>query len=613
MRNLFQPSIGSKVYSLVALSFLCFVVVIGIQVYQLKNALEDQRRDELSHLDEVALRIVQEEYAASQRGTISAEEAKSRAAARVGALRYGQDGYFSINDMLPRMVMHPIKPELNGQDLSQMADPNGTHLFVEFVKVVKAQGSGFVVYDWPKPGADRPQPKLSYVTGFAPWNWVIVTGLYVDDLNAQVRSAAARGVMFALAVLVLVGTVSVFVIRRMSTAVRGMTAAMTRLAAGELDVAVVTGQRRDEIGEMAKALQVFKQNAAERARLEREQREAELRVAAEQRAAEERVAAERLAGAAREDAASKAAMHKMVGDFNDAVGKIIGTVSTAAARLEVTADTLATAADRTQELSTVVAATAEQASANTQSVASATEEMTSSIEEISRQVRESSSIAGEAVQQAERTNARVNTLSTAAAKIGDVVKLITAVAEQTNLLALNATIEAARAGEAGRGFAVVASEVKALAAQTAKATDEIGAQITSMQTATQESVAAIKEIGGTIGRISNISAAIATAVEQQGAATREISRNVSQAAKGTAQIAANITDVNGGARETGAASAEVLASARTLSHESNQLKAEMDRFLESVRTDRANRRERDDPNYEGPERRNERLAARQAA
>jgi len=218
-----------------------------------------------------------------------------------------------------------------------------------------------------------------------------------------------------------------------------------------------------------------------------------------------------------------------------------------------------------------------------QSVASATEEMTSSVNEISRQVQESAKISGEAVKQARDTDARINALSQAAGRIGDVVKLITAIAEQTNLLALNATIEAARAGEAGRGFAVVASEVKQLASQTAKATDEISTQIAGMQTATQESVAAIKEIGGTIARISEIASTIAAAVEEQGAATQEIARNVGEAAKGTAQVASNITDVNRGAGETGSASSQVLSSAQSLSSESNHLKAEVDKFLSTVR------------------------------
>jgi methyl-accepting chemotaxis protein len=220
---------------------------------------------------------------------------------------------------------------------------------------------------------------------------------------------------------------------------------------------------------------------------------------------------------------------------------------------------------------------------NRLSVASATEEMADSVKEIARQVHSSSRIAAQAVTQAERTDTRITALSQAASRIGDVVKLITAIAEQTNLLALNATIEAARAGDAGRGFAVVASEVKALASQTAKATEEIGTQIASMQTATQESVGAIKEIGGTIGQIAEIASAIAAAVEEQGAATQEISRNVTQAANGTAKVASNITDVNRGANETGSASADVLRAAQSLAKDSGQLRGEVEKFLSSVR------------------------------
>ena len=192
-------------------------------------------------------------------------------------------------------------------------------------------------------------------------------------------------------------------------------------------------------------------------------------------------------------------------------------------------------------------------------------------------------MANDAVDQARKTNDRVGELSRAAARIGDVVELINTIAGQTNLLALNATIEAARAGEAGRGFAVVASEVKALAEQTAKATGDIGQQINDIQAATQESVGAIREISGTIEKLSDISSAIAAAVEEQGAATQEISRNVQQAAHGTQQVSSHIVDVQRGAGETGSASSQVLSSAQSLSRESNRLKLEVDRFLNTVR------------------------------
>jgi methyl-accepting chemotaxis protein len=359
----------------------------------------------------------------------------------------------------------------------------------------------------------------------------------------------------------LAALIGFFTMRSIVPPIRNMTGAMGQLAGGDTTVAIPGTGRKDEIGEMAGAVQVFKDNMIEADRLRAEQAESEKRMAAQR----------------------KADMNKLADDFQSAVGQIVETVSSASTELEAAAGTLTKTAEVTQQLSGTVAAASEQASANVQSVASATEEMTSSVDEISRQVQESARISVEAVKQAQQTDQRINALSQAAGRIGDVVKLITAIAEQTNLLALNATIEAARAGEAGRGFAVVASEVKQLASQTAKATDEISTQIAGMQTATQESVAAIKEIGGTIGRISEIASTIAAAVEEQGAATQEIARNVGEAAKGTQQVASNITDVNRGAGETGSASAQVLSSAQSLSHESNHLKSEVDRFLMTVR------------------------------
>ena len=337
---------------------------------------------------------------------------------------------------------------------------------------------------------------------------------------------------------------------------------MRKLAGGDFTVVLAGLGRKDEIGALAGAVEEFKLKAAEKAQQE-----------AEAKAEQDRIAA----------AKRKSDMVKLADEFEAAVGEIVQTVSSASTELEASATTLTRTAETTQQLSTTVAAASEEASTNVQAVSAATEELVSSVSEIGRQVQESSRISGDAVSQARKTDDRITALAQAASRIGDVTQLITSIAEQTNLLALNATIEAARAGEAGKGFAVVAQEVKQLAAQTAKATSEISTQISEMQGATQESVGAIKEIGGTIGRISEIATTIASAVEEQGAATQEISRNVQQAASGTTQVASNITDVSRGAAETGAASSQVLQSARSLSNESNRLKLEMGKFLATVR------------------------------
>jgi methyl-accepting chemotaxis protein len=350
--------------------------------------------------------------------------------------------------------------------------------------------------------------------------------------------------------------------RAISKPVSGLCAGMRELADGNFAVVLPGLGRGDEVGDMAQAVETFKVKAEQKAHAEAEAKAQQDRLAAQQR---------------------KADMMKLADTFEAAVGEIVKTVSSASTELEASATTLTSTAERAQEVTTMVAAASEEASTNVQSVASATEELTSSVNEISRQVQESARIASDAVDQARKTNDRVAELSKAAARIGDVVELINTIAGQTNLLALNATIEAARAGEAGRGFAVVASEVKALAEQTAKATGEIGQQITGIQAATQESVGAIREISGTIERLSEISSTIAAAVEEQGAATQEISRNVQQAAQGTVQVSSNITDVQRGASATGSASSQVLSAAQMLSGDSNRLRTEVGKFLATVR------------------------------
>ncbi|MFT4275258.1 MAG: methyl-accepting chemotaxis protein [Rhodopseudomonas sp.] len=385
-----------------------------------------------------------------------------------------------------------------------------------------------------------------------------------DESTATAEAAYSSAIMIVVSILVLAiafgAIASYLVIRDISRGIASIIAPMQALGQGDLTAEVPHRGEATEIGAMADSLQIFKEALIAK-------RDADLAAARE--------AEEKIARGQRVDVATR--------KFEAAISEIVDTVSSASTELEASAGTLTSTADRSQELATSVAAASEEASTNVQSVASATEEMSSSITEISRQVQESSRIASEAVDQARKTNASVGDLSEAANRIGDVVELINTIAGQTNLLALNATIEAARAGEAGRGFAVVAAEVKALAEQTAKATGEISQHISGIQSATNESVQAIREIGLTIGRMSEISAAISAAIEEQGAATQEISRNVQQAAHGTQQVSANISDVQRGATETGSASVQVLSAAQSLSQESSRLKIEVTGFLETVR------------------------------
>jgi methyl-accepting chemotaxis protein len=383
-----------------------------------------------------------------------------------------------------------------------------------------------------------------------------------SDSDATIGATERLILMLAVGGFLLGGVLALLLGRGISRPMTAMCKAMRELAGGNFDVVLPGLGRKDELGEMAGAVEEFKIQAIAKA-------EREARAHDEQNQAS--------------SAARRTELIRFADDFEAAVGAIVSNVSASAVQLEQAAGTLTRTAESTQSLSDQVAGASEQASSNMQSVATATEELSASVDEIGRRVRDSNKIAEAAVVQAQQTDGRIGKLSRAAQEIGDVVKLITAIAEQTNLLALNATIEAARAGDAGRGFAVVASEVKSLASQTAKATDEISSHILGMQGATQESVAAIKEIGGTIGQISNIASSIASAVEQQSSATQEIARSVQNVAQGTHEAAASIMQVNRGATETGSASEEVLHSAKTLSAESTRLRNELDRFMANIR------------------------------
>src|SRR6185436_2772493 len=233
-----RMTVGRKIYALICLSFIGLLGVTFLESRELASSLDQQKQIELRHLGELALGIVKEEHAAAKKGGVSDADAQKRAMARIGALRYGSNDYFWINDMHPKMVMHPIKPEMNGNDLSSYKDPNGKLLFVDFADTVRKNGSGFVPYEWPKPGFDKPQPKLSYVVGFAPWSWVVGTGVYIDDLKAQTWVSTERSLIVSGVIVLFILAVSIFVARSITAPLQRMTATMNDLASGNLDVEV---------------------------------------------------------------------------------------------------------------------------------------------------------------------------------------------------------------------------------------------------------------------------------------------------------------------------------------------------------------------------------------
>lgn len=553
--------ISLRLMVMVCLSVLGICAVAGVGLSTLKSNLIADRKDKLQDIVLIAQQAIDLDREAAKKAGLSETEMLARSKALLRSLRFGKDDYFYALDMNGVVVAHP-NPNVENRNFTTIADSDGVFFGTQQVELVsKGPGAGFVAFRFPRPGASNPSPKIAYATGYKPYNWVISGGIYLDDVDTIFWSQVEQiGVLVGFGLLLVVG-MSAMLSRSIVKPITGMTAAMHKLASGDTETEIPARGRGDEVGAMAQSVQVFKETMIETARLRREQDTLKLKSEAEK----------------------KELMSKMADEFEQSVRASLDALTQSAAMMRTMSQSMSTTTKAASHQSTTVAAAAEEATVNVQTVAVATEELASSVAEIGRQVTQSTGIAGKAVEEANRTNVTVQGLSMAAQKIGDVVRLISDIASQTNLLALNATIEAARAGDAGKGFAVVASEVKSLANQTAKATEEISAQVSAMQEATVEAVLAIESIGGTIGEINEIATTIASAVELQGAATQEIARNVQQAAQGTGQVSHNIVGVNEAAGKTGAAASRVLISAEDLSHQSATLRADVDRFLASIR------------------------------
>ncbi|MBX6743731.1 MAG: cache domain-containing protein [Acetobacteraceae bacterium] len=545
---------------LVAVGVLAAVAVTAVQLVGLRRSLIEERRAAIRAEVETAITMVRHFAAEAAAGRMTDAEAQERAKEALRAMRYGKGDYFYAQRYDGVTMVNGGQPQNEGRNRLGSVDANGVRITEGQIRAAQ-RGGDYLAYSFPRAGQDQPVPKLTYTAPVERWNWAVGTGVYMDDVDAVFRAHMLNALGWSAGLLLLVGLCAWPVIRGITRPLRLMTLAMGELAAGNTSVSVPGEGRRDEIGDMARAVTVFKDSMieAERLRLDQERQKAEAA------------------------AAQRMALHRLAEEFEQRVGGVVRAVGAAAAELEATARSMSATTELTNQRTEAASAAVAKTSGNVETVASASEQLASSIQEISRQVAHAATVAGQATRDAQRTNAVVETLVDCAQKIGEVVRLIGDIAGQTNLLALNATIEAARAGEAGKGFAVVASEVKQLAAQTAKATEEIGQQIAAIQQASGQAAEAIRGIAVTIGEIDSISSAIAAAVEEQGAATREIARNVLEASQSTQEVGSNVNSVIEAAAESGAASGQVLQAASELTRHADQLAGQVTTFLAEVR------------------------------
>jgi methyl-accepting chemotaxis protein len=551
--------ISNKLLMIVGLSVLGIAATAGMGLSALWGNLMEDRRAKIQDIVTIAREALDYNHQASLKAGLSEADAMERGKLLLHTLRFGKDDYVYAINSQGVAVSNP-NPKVEGKNLIDAADPDGI-FFVRQQLELAPKGGGFTTFRFPRASGGDPLPKLTYSVEYKPFGWVVGAGIYLDDVNAIFWEQARSMAMMVVLALLVVGGMFFLLGRSIVNPINAMTMAMRKISQGDTSTSIPALERGDEVGAMAQSVKVFKDNMIETERLRGEQEVLKTQA----------------------DSERKLLLARMADEFESGVRASLDSLAGSASEMQATSRSMSSTAIEASQQATSVAAVAEQASVNVQTVAAATEQLSSSVSEIGRQVTQSTEVAGQAVAEANRTNVTVQGLSAAAQKIGDVVKLISDIASQTNLLALNATIEAARAGEAGRGFAVVANEVKSLASQTAKATDEISAQVGAMQGATTEAVQAIEGIGRTIGAINEITSAISIAVDQQGTATQEIARNVQEAALGTGQVSSNIAAVNYAAEKTGSASNGVLASAEQLSKQAVTLRADVDRFLANIR------------------------------
>jgi len=545
---------------IIALVFAMF----GLSAFYLKTMwgeTYDARIDEVKTATETAKTTTAHFFKQFQDGKLTEHQAQSLALGALRAMRFEGNEYMFVYNDQGVNVAHGARADLEGKDMWELKDANGTFLVQDLVKAAQS-GGGAVRYGWKQSQTAPIKDKVAYANYFAPWGWTIGTGMYIDDMqNDFLAHVETSGAAFLVA-LILAGWLAISVIRSITRPLKDTIAEMQAIADGKLDQDISGTHSTDELGDIARSLLIFRNTAQERERIQAHER------------GEETKRKQRIEN-----------VEKLCLEFDKAANRVIVALRTSIQEMSNASQTLSTSVHESNGRINAAAAAAQQAADNVQSVAAATEELFASMDEINNRTHSSEQVAHEAKEQANTADTTMATLGETTRNIGNVLDLINDIASQTNLLALNATIEAARAGEAGKGFAVVANEVKNLANQTSRATGQISDQITAVQEQTHNALTAIEGISGIISNMNEISGTIAAAVEQQGSATTEIARNVELAALGTSEVSTNIGSVQQAAEETGHTAEQIHSAASELSEQAEKLKEQVRAFIERVRQD----------------------------